>query len=547
MNTKTEVDLIESVLETIKQAKAIEDGKLSVEEFTGEDERYKIEHALNKVTKEIVHALEKPELASDVRLQSLVADSTKEITLSLPIEKDKYPYTTALLLFQAKQLNLKPHQEKSPFADLFPGKIEDQARVVQDEKVQVNLDFADLSYLRMLVAPGNWKSTGLYAPAGSTITIEVPAGIDHLDIQVGTHTDELGHLIQWDRAPIITLRDTLKPGTNEISSPFGGLIYLIPTKSSPKETIVKVSGAVKAPYFILGETTVEEWQAKIKNFPAPWAELQGKNVIHAVPSSVIRNLDKPDELMRNWDDFVDQYNELVGLGEDRSLPHRTPDRQHRYTSDIQISAGYMHAGYPMMIPITPAAKQTVDFTRIKDLHDGWGFWHEMGHEYQQVAWFWDDIVEVSVNIYSLYIQDYYKNPSRLLTVDKNGQTYYEIAFEFLAREDANKNFNEIGLFERLVMIRQLQLAYDWDFFTNLHIAYRELPEADLPQDHDEQQKIDTFVLMCSKVCGEDLLEFFSKWGMPYSDQAKENVAALNLPAPQTKLWTLKESGLGPAY
>ena len=360
---------------------------------------------------------------------------------------------------------------------------------MSNEKVKVNLDYADLAYLRMLVAPGNWQSTGLYAPPGCTITIELPDMIEHLDVQVGAHTDKLGHLMTWDRAPIVALRDTLKPGTNQISSPFGGLIYLIPTKSeNGKNATVTISGAVKAPYFILGETDVTEWNETIKKHPAPWAELQGKNVIHTVPSSIIQDLVSPDELMRNWDDLVNQYSKLVGLEENQPLPHRTPDRQHRYTSDIQISAGYMHAGYPMMIPIEPAAAQTVDFSRIKDLHDGWGFWHEMGHEYQQVPWFWNDIVEVSVNIYSLYMQDYYRNPSRLLTVDKNGLTYYDVAFEFLKSKDPDKNFNQIGLFERLVMIRQLQMAYDWDFFTNLHTAYRELPEKSLPENNKNKQK-----------------------------------------------------------
>ena len=481
----------------------------------------RIQERLNTVTDTILDALEQADFANDPRLQELFQDSKSSPQISLPVEKDKQPYTSALLLFQSKQGTLNPHQQKSRFADIFPGIVPEDATVVSNEKVKVNLDYADLAYLRMLVAPGNWQSTGLYAPPGCTITIELPDMIEHLDVQVGAHTDKLGHLMTWDRAPIVALRDTLKPGTNQISSPFGGLIYLIPRKSeNGKNATVTISGAVKAPYFILGETDVTEWNETIKKHPAPWAELQGKNVIHTVPSSIIQDLVSPDELMRNWDDLVNQYSKLVGLEENQPLPHRTPDRQHRYTSDIQISAGYMHAGYPMMIPIEPAAAQTVDFSRIKDLHDGWGFWHEMGHEYQQVPWFWNDIVEVSVNIYSLYMQDYYRNPSRLLTVDKNGLTYYDVAFEFLKSKDPDKNFNQIGLFERLVMIRQLQMAYDWDFFTNLHTAYRELPEKSLPENNNEQAKIDKFVVISSEVSGENLLEFFSLWGMPYTVQAK---------------------------
>lgn len=537
---------VDDLVEVINDAKAVEEGRQTIDQMIHSSDKEVIRKKLNKVTDTIISALEQAQDSDHPILNELLQDAKVISKIPLPIEKDKYPYTSAILLFQCKQQTLVPHQEKSVYADTFPGTIPKSAQVANNEIVNVNFDYADLAYLRMLVAPGNWKSTGLYAPAGSVITIELPENTKDLDIQVGAHTDQLGHLLKWDRAPIVTFRETLKAGVNQISSPFGGLIYLIPTKSkSGKDVNITINGAVKAPYFVLGETDINEWNETIKNYPAPWAEFQGKHVIHTVPSSVIEEMDSPETLLHHWDDMIEQYNKLVGLKKEGQPPHRIPDRQHRITSDIQISAGYMHAGYPIMIPNEPAALHTVQFDRVKDLNDGWGFWHEMGHEYQQVAWFWDDIVEVSVNIYSLYMQDYFGNPSRLLTKDKNGQTYYDIAFAFLNNEDTDKNFNQIGLFERLVMIRQLQMAYDWNFFTNLHVAYRELPEEDLPDDNNEQQKIDKFVAMSSKVSGENLLDFFSLWGMPYTAQAKMEVEAMNLPNPKIPLWTLIEEGESP--
>ncbi len=225
--------------------------------------------------------------------------------------------------------------------------------------------------MRMLVPPDTWQSTGLYASAGSVITIEVPENSGQLDIQVGAHTDKLGHLLSWERAPIVALRDSLKPGVNQISSPFGGLIYLIPTRSEKAKTeTVTISGAIRAPYFILGETDIDKWNETIKHYPAPWAELRGEQVIHTLPSSIIKELDRPDQVMQKWDDMVEQYNKLVGLTQDGSLPHRSPDRPHRYTADIQISAGYMHAGYPIMIPIIPQLPRRLTSLKFNPLKVG---------------------------------------------------------------------------------------------------------------------------------------------------------------------------------
>lgn len=491
------------ILTLLEQSKDVEEGILPIEQidigYPGMSDEEKKQLLATNINGTIVR------LSSVSPLLEQIREDANELDVSWPFDKGNRPYSSALLSYQVSQASLDREQTKSQFADHFPGKVPAETPVVENQEVLINFDYNDLSYLRMLYPPGQWHSTGLYVPAGSVITIDVPEGIENLDVQVGAHTDDLMHLSTWERVPVIALRDELQPGTNEIMSPYGGLLYFIPTEAaSGLETTVSVSGAVQAPYFVHGETKNDEWNDTIKSYQAPWAEFQGEHMILTLPAEVAKNVDDPEALMTQWDQMIEKYNQLVGVSPDQSLPHLSPDRQHRIVSDIQISAGYMHAGYPIMIPIEGEAEEMVDIS--KGYLGNWGFWHELGHEYQQSPWTWGDIIEVSVNIHSLHIQDYFGLESRLLTKDNEGKDHYDKAFEFLENDDPNKTYTDNDLFERLVLFAQLQHAYGWDFYTDLHIAYRELEQERLP--NTDQEKRDRLVYMVSTISGENLLSFF---------------------------------------
>ncbi|BAU29126.1 enhancin-like peptidase M60 family [Aneurinibacillus soli] len=443
-------------------------------------------------------------------------------------------------LTQSARTTLEENYSTFPPADEFPGKVPSDAPRITNKAIEVNFDYHDFSYLRMSSPPGTWVSTGLYAPPNGEISLNVPEGITDLDVQIGAHTDKLKNEPTQKRAPVVVLRQKLVPGINKISNPYGGLLYLIPTKAKPgKKAIITISGAVNAPYFILGKTTEQQWKNMIRNYPAPWAELQSKRVILTVPSEDIRKLDHPKELMEKWDEIINHYDELVGLAPNKPEPNRSPDRPFRYVADKEISAGWMHSGYPIMFYQGSTSKAIVDSNKIQ--HDGWGFWHELGHDYQQGAWEWNSIVEVTTNLHSLNIQTKYGNPSRLVSKDKDGKSTYDKALTFVNSNTPGKNFNDdkqIDVWERLVMFMQLQQAYGWDFYTKLHIAYRELPANQLPK--NTQEKIDTFVVMTSKCSGENLLPFFDKWRLTYSDQAKKSVLKMNVKPLKKEIWKLKQ-------
>lgn len=456
--------------------------------------------------------------------------------VSFPIDRNDYPYRNALLNFQFSHFTLAPHQEASPYAADYPGAVQQDAEIVMGRTVEVELDFPyDMNY-SLRLPNKNWVSTGLYAPPGKTITLEVPQGAEHVSVQIGSQDDDLRGAKTWSRVPLLTHFKKLNQGTIQVSSPYGGMIYLIPMKPAAGSKVnITISGAVQAPYYELGKTTQEQWDAMRADPMTPIAELKSERVVLNVPSEFIREVTNPEELMKTWDEIMNDADRLSGQSMNAPLPH-TADRYPRYyVVDRQITSGALHAGYPIMAPFG-AGKDLVNLEYITT--KAWGYWHELGHEYQQSAWTWSDVGEVSVNIFSLYIQEQFGNPSELLK-EKNGKTYYERAFEFLNSEDPDKLYGKIDHYDRLVLFKQLQLAYGWELYTSIFTAYRELPKEDLPRTNQEQ--IDTFAVMASRLAGEDLTLFFTKWAVGLSDAGKDRIRALQLPQPEVDPWTLMET------
>lgn len=520
----------------IEKAKAIEDGTLDPSTLNiGSDGASPDKK--KKIIAQVVSATIGSLIEGHPLLEQMKEDLT-EFEINWPFVKSDYPYSSSLLAYQVNEASLNPNGEKSPYADHFPGPVAENAEVIEDKEITVNFDYQDLSHLRMGYPPGNWISTELYAPAGEVITINVPEGVEDLYVQVGSHTDVLTGKPSWSRMPVVALQQKLEPGTNQIKSPYGGLVYLIPkTAKSGFKAPIHISGAVASPTFVKGETTNEEWHRSIKNNPAPWGELIGEHVIFTLPKETLLEMENPTELIEHWDQVTASYDEFVGIDPALPLPHKGLDRQHRYVADVQISAGYMHAGYPMMIPIDPAASHVVDPKLA--LERGWGFWHEMGHEYQQNPWKWGDLTEVSVNIYTLYIQEKFTDVQRLIEKSNDGKSHYDRALEFVADPSTTKKYTDLELMDQLVFFKQLQLAFGWDFYTDLHIAYREMDEKVLPS--TDQEKKDMLLYMASKQSGYNLVSFFQKWGWSITDNGQAKVDALDLPDPEVPIWELRES------
>jgi len=214
-------------------------------------------------------------------------------------------------------------------------------------------------------------------------------------------------------------------------------------------------------------------------------------------------------------------------------PHRP--RSERYCVDRQISAGYMHSGYPIM---TWEDVQDT-FCDVKKLRsDGgptWGFYHEMGHNFQQGDWTFDGTGEVTNNLLSLYLAEKLNN----VRPDDYGKAHPAMApkaiqdrlAKYLAAGHSFEQWKD-DPFLALTMYYQLRVDFGWEPFTKVFAEYRKLTPAQRP--NGELAKHDQWMVRFSKAIGKNLGPFFQAWGVPTSEAARQSIA--NLPEWMPKDW-----------
>lgn len=388
-----------------------------------------------------------------------------------------------------------------PTAAHFPGAVPDDApRVTR----RLTIDRAI----------SGWHSTGLYAPAGAIVRATASEGAAALTLQIGCHTDHLWHLDRWQRIPDIVRRWSLVDAAQGVASPFGGLVYIDVPRRGSGTVEVEIAGVVESPRFVLGRTTPEEWRRLRADAKAPWGELETSKVIVSVPSEALRSLEDPTELLRFWDAISDTHATLATIPLD-------PERPHRFVPDVQISAGYMHAGYPIMTHLDAVE----DMTNVERLRAGsWGLLHELGHNHQEPEWTFDGTVEVTVNLFSLYAIDTICRPEP----GSRGHPAVDQPPSVAAHFAAGSPFEawKRDPFLALQMYIQLERAFGWDAFKRVFAEYRALPRDERPR--GELEKRDQWMTRFSRAVGRNLGPFFERWGVPTSEAARASIAELPL-------------------
>lgn len=454
-------------------------------------------------------------------LQQYRADSAIP-TPDGPLGRDR-PLDQRILSAQVLALKrVSPEQVQAhSCADSFPGSVPSDAKRVS-RKVEIKTDVAGWHNAGLHGNPGSpyWHSTGLYAAAGEVISVTVPESVTEkgLHVRIGCHSDQLWRSRSWSRSPDICVRNPITQTRTQAASAFGGLIYIeSPPALRAPDFHATISGAVLSPYYVHGRTDPAEWCASIRNYPAPWAELQTSKVVLTLPSKDVRNLDDPKGLMDFWDRVMDCYAELLGLSPQRR-------RIERFVSDVQISAGYMHSGYPLMTMLDITTTM-VDKDRIRDNghHGVWGLFHEIGHNHQSGDWTFAGTTEVTVNLFSLYVME------KICGLPTGGHP----GVEERARQRSMKDHFAGGSdfdkwksdpFLALSMYIQMQEKFGWEPFTKLFTEYRGLPDDQRPKTDD--QKRDQWMVRFSRMVGRNLGPFFQAWGVPTSEEARASIADL---------------------
>ncbi|XP_039478330.1 TRPM8 channel-associated factor homolog [Oreochromis aureus] len=427
----------------------------------------------------------------------LMTSGLPEVSDSCPVNS---PKDHLLLALGTEVYKVSPDPDA-----LLPYLIKDNPMmpVVYNHRIKFDVNTADME---------EWISTGLYLSPGMKTYMSIPPQIVNKDwmIQIGCQTDSLHHNEELKRPPSVHERFPVTSEMIQVWNLWGGLIYLVaPPKTQEKGLLVTVQMAVPAPYYKSGVTTAAEWSL-LRTAPSPWAELEFENIILTVPSDAVRDLERPDELAALWDEMMRAIADLA------AKPHKFP-RKERFVADVQISHGWMHAGYPIM-----AHKMTAqELVGVKKGSPLWGPIHELGHNQQRACWeFPPNTTECTCNLWSVYVNEEVLGIHREKTEDAMTSANRQSRInDYVA---GGRTLDKWGFFVALETYMQLQERFGWDAFKKVFAAYHHM--SDFPGDN--KGKMNLYVETFSQTVGMDLTGFFKAWGWLIETATEEKLSAL---------------------
>ncbi|KAF4665675.1 hypothetical protein FOL47_004477 [Perkinsus chesapeaki] len=433
-----------------------------------------------------------------------------------------------------------------------------------------------------------WISTGVYARPGETIRVsleslircsnaeeaakgqgspvqmaEVLAEDSGFRVRIGCHKDDNSKLDSWRRWPRISAasKDILS-GKNlevELTSVFGGLVYIERIRENGVEpskagnvnlnvdsilmACARVQGGVPALWWCSGVWMLGGRPAEnLKNLPRaenaypPWGEVQAKHLILTLPTRLL--LDHALALNDGWAETVaDFWDRVVRSHCDIACRPVCGEERFRFVFDVQISAGWMHSGYPVMAHEKPTAEDSCAVwgpANLRGAHspgklltDGdWGLFHELGHHFQRRRWTYKSCGEVTVNLFSMYSMMTIigkKIPTKDMSNVKEGhQKAEDFITQRIACEGGGQNIISAAQCRKpitdaldqwspwvgLTMYVDVIETFGWELLRNVLRSFEQ------DGTYDQQPDPTEWWARVSKACGEGLSLYCRVWGVP---------------------------------
>ncbi len=382
----------------------------------------------------------------------------------------------------------------------------------------------------------DYQPSGLYVRKGEKIALNVSNLNQNYNL-----SSMIGFKPMWGNRNK-TQETKLRNGANTVTAIQDGILSFIFVKrqgydTNPTTVNVNVIGGKAFPLYKLNRSNLANWQNDLKIMTdAPFVQLVSDKALITIPyrdylKRPIRNLQASFQTIHQ---VVDWEDELAGF--DNSAPEnmRTNNRIHYlidlYSTPKEAESYYMYASNYF---IGMKRDNYTDLTEKLDRE--WGIWHETGHTHQQDSWTWGSIGEISVNLFSLYVQEKFGLPTRLNTIEGGErEKTFDKARKYLA--NPNKDYlteNEVDyneLFSKLVMFHQLKSVYGWDSIKKLHQYFRKTSFV-YDENETDQDKSNKFIYAMCLITKNNLVPFFKKWGLNVDSETAAQIKRLNLPLP----------------
>lgn len=438
-----------------------------------------------------------------------------------PLDRAAKPVEAMLARYQYNVWQAAPPAQRPahPSAADWPG-LPAAGEVVEGlVKVQ-----ADAPADRLVNYGGNGKrvNTGLYALPGRPITVGIPEGAagKGLSVEIGIHVDANWHHAVWQRFPDVMRRDRLDKARTVTANPFGGLVSIIvPPAAALGEVPVEIDGAVEAPHFVLGRDAAADW-ARLKQLPGAWGSIESPLMSVYVSRRVLQGLGDAEAVAEHWQRVMETADRYMGYEAGRK-------RGEAAITDVQISVGYGHAGYPFMMAYGDSPVLVDEVLRRGD----WGYYHELGHSYQDDfdgAYTIATHAEVDVNlvpgILMNLIHQRFPNDNDIHgTLDAESRLAARTAFDALpaAEQTWDKACGSAMAYDFYFNLAE---AFGWELYGRaLGRIFRSIdrpgsdPELAALDSADPNFKRNRFFLAFSLESGHDLGPYFARYGLGKGD------------------------------
>ncbi len=396
------------------------------------------------------------------------------------------------------------------------------------------------------------QSTGFWVERGEAVVI-------NLDYQGSAITPALEFFVDTpdDRTRKFAhaYRQPLRKGENILVSNRSGILY-IASFNAPIAGDIKVnirSGGKPFARFVLGEHSAQDYQQMLRKFDdIPYVELKSNRVLITLRrAAAMKNIgsEGPESALKSWDKIVTLAENQYGLtSENINSPHQRILHRFHWLDGLSLPGvinndrcgGVLNSTTWRLMACAEGHLGYVVNNKNLAGGNGWGPWHELGHQFQMIPMDWgssskpDNMTEVVVNLTSLYVErELGINPR--LEKDKH---WDEQVFPYLNKSSRDYH-NLNSQYAKVAMLWQLDLTFGKDFYARLGKLYREIPKNQQPD--DSAQKVQRFILETSRVSGYNLIPFFEKWGLPLTQATRQNVNGLALKKLEVPIWENRDS------